>query len=68
MNPIAQDIGALGGIGIEAYQIASGAPVSTTSVGGVTTVQTGAAVSQTTGLIVLGVLALLVVGLLVFFK
>ena len=53
MSQLASAIGGLGNLGIESYEIASGAPVSTSSVGGITTVQTGAAVNQTTTVLVL---------------
>ena len=54
-------IGALGGLGIESYEISTGAPVAVSSVGGVTTVQAGSAVTQNSLFAILGIVALAVV-------
>lgn len=66
MDEVPAIIGALGGVGIQTYAIASGQPYSTTSIGGVTTVQTGAAVNQTSFGLILAILALAVVAFLIF--
>lgn len=56
MDESAAIVGALGGLGLQTYAIASGQPYSTTSIGGVTTVQTGAAVNQTSYALILGII------------
>lgn len=68
MSAASSVIGSLGNLGIEAYQIASGAPVSTSSVGGITTVQTGTAITQSTSIIVIVGIAVVALILWLFLK
>jgi hypothetical protein len=62
MDPTAQVIGALEGVGLQTYAIASGQPYTTSSVGGVTTISTGSEsyLPYILGAVVLGIIAWIV--------
>lgn len=57
MSVLASAFGALEGAGVTAYEVASGAPVSVSSVGGLSSISVGSVFSGTSGTIILVLIA-----------
>jgi hypothetical protein len=62
MSDLASAISSLGSIGLESYEVSQGAPVSISTVGGVSTTSVGSPLSGTSGSLII-ILALVVVAI-----